>query len=122
MPIDYSKWDKFECSDTESETQNAEGQKTSDETPPVALPDDELEHHEMIEFEKADLQEERGYAVFEKLWGAKSKAMVAHALASYGIFQWNGFRAWLKTKAASDDFAKASLSSFAARSNLISFE
>ena len=88
------------------------GQKTSEKTQPVATPVDALEDDEMIQFEKADLQEERGYVVFEKLWTAKSKAMVAHALASHGVFKWNGFKMWLKTKAASDCFAKASLPSF----------
>ena len=81
--------------------------------PPAAAPPvDSLEHDEMIQFEKADLQEEHGYSFFETLWPTKGKAMVAHALASHGVFQWDGFKSWLKTKASTDKFAQHALQSF----------
>lgn len=50
-------------------------------------------HDMQMAFERADLNEEEDW--FASHFGRYEQEMAAHALASFPVFQWRGFRAWL---------------------------
>ena len=52
-----------------------------------------MPHKVQIAFENADL--ELNHAWFALHWPIYSQAMGAHALMSYPVFEWNGFKQWL---------------------------
>ena len=51
-------------------------------------------HDTQMAFERADLAEDDAF--FAKNWNAHKKMMRLHSLGSFGCFQWEGFRAWLR--------------------------
>ena len=51
-------------------------------------------HAKQMEFERADLS--RNNQWFTDNWVLYEDEMVCHALMTFPIFEWEGFRAWLK--------------------------
>ena len=63
-----------------------------------------------IAFENADLQNDKDW--FCNNWESYKKAMVYHALCSFGAFQWKNFLSWLNMIAENDNAAKEALELF----------
>lgn len=57
-------------------------------------------HAVQIAFERADLCDDRQW--FQDNWSIWQEEMVTHALASYPIFEWAAFRAWLTKEKPSE--------------------
>jgi len=51
-------------------------------------------HEKQMEFERAKLAEDKEW--FSANWPLYQEEMAGHALMTFPVFQWNGFRAWLK--------------------------
>ena len=64
------------------------------------LPPGPFPHDVQIAFERADLSSDRQW--FQDHWNTWQEQMVMHALASYPVFEWAAFRAWLAEEKPSE--------------------